>query len=191
MRIATNVSSITAQRQLGTQQLGMNRALERLSSGLRVNRAADDAAGLAISETLVAQVRGMRAASANALDSINLIQTAEGGLEAATAMLQRLRELAVQAASDTYTLSDRAKIQEEVEQLKQELTRTAQTTQYNGRNLLDGLGHLGRGGPGRPGGGPRSLGRPDRQPGHALLGGWHARPGDPESRRRLPHRGRP
>jgi flagellin len=138
LHLTTNVSSITAQRQLGTQQSGLSRSLERLSSGLRVNRAADDAAGLAISETLVAQVRGMRAASANALDSINLIQTAEGGLEASTAMLQRLRELAVQAASDTYTLSDRAKIQTEVDQLKQELTRTAQTTQYNGRTLLDG-----------------------------------------------------
>jgi flagellin len=138
IRIATNMASITAQRQLGLQQLGLHRSLERLGSGLRINRAADDAAGLAVSEGLRAQIGGMRAASANAQDSINLIQTAEGGLEATTAMLQRLRELAVQAASDTYTLSDRAKIQEEVDQLKQELTRTAQTTQYNGRNLLDG-----------------------------------------------------
>jgi flagellin len=138
MRIATNLASIQTQRYLGIQQQGLSQSLERLSSGVRINRAADDAAGLAIAETLRAQIGGMRTASANAQDSINLIQTAEGGLTATTDMLQRLRELAVQAANDTYTLSDRAKIQEEVDQLKQELTRTAQTTQYNGRNLLDG-----------------------------------------------------
>jgi flagellin len=138
MRIATNLASLQTQRYLGIQQQGLSQSLERLSSGLRINRAADDAAGLAISETLKAQIGGTRAASANAQDTINLIQTAEGGLEATTDMLQRLRELAVQAANDTYTLSDRAKIQEEVEQLKQELTRTARTTQYNGRTLLDG-----------------------------------------------------
>lgn len=138
LRINTNVTSIMAQRHLGIQNGALTKSLERLSSGMRINRAADDAAGLAISETLKAQVRGMHQAVANSQDSINLIQTAEGGLNETTNILQRMRELAVQAANDTYTQSDRAKIQEEVEQLKQELTRIAGTTQYNGRTLLDG-----------------------------------------------------
>jgi flagellin len=138
LRINTNIASMNAQRQLGIQNAGLNKSLERLSSGLRINRAADDAAGLAISETLKAQVRGMHQAVANSQDSINLIQTAEGGLNETTNILQRMRELAIQAANDTYTQSDRTKIQEEVEQLKQELTRISNTTQYNGRTLLDG-----------------------------------------------------
>jgi len=138
LRINTNVSSLMAQRQLGIQNAGLNQSLERLSSGLRINRAADDAAGLAISETLRAQIRGMGQAVANSQDAINLIQTAEGGLNETTNILQRMRELAVQAANDTYTQGDRAKIQEEVEQLKQELTRIAGATQFNGRTLLDG-----------------------------------------------------
>jgi flagellin len=138
LRINTNVTSIMAQRHLGIQNGALTKSLERLSSGMRINRAADDAAGLAISETLNAQVIGMHQAVANSQDSINLIQTAEGGLNETTNILQRMRELAVQASNDTYTQSDRSKIQEEVEQLKQELTRIAGTTQYNGRTLLDG-----------------------------------------------------
>jgi flagellin len=138
LRINTNVASMNAQRQLGIQNAGLNKSLERLSSGLRINRAADDAAGLAISETLRAQITGMGQATANSQDAINLIQTAEGGLNETTNILQRMRELAVQAANDTYTQGDRSKIQEEVDQLKQELTRIAGTTQFNGRTLLDG-----------------------------------------------------
>jgi flagellin len=138
LRINTNVTSLMAQRQLGIQSGGLSKSLERLSSGMRINRAADDAAGLAISETLKAQIIGMGQANANSQDSINLIQTAEGGLNESTSILQRMRELAVQASNDTYTQADRSKIQEEVGQLKEELTRVAQTTQYNGRNLQDG-----------------------------------------------------
>ena len=138
LRINTNISAINAQRQLGVSNLALSKSLERLSSGKRINRAADDAAGLAISETLKSQVLGLNQATANAQDSINLIQTAEGGLEATTTMLHRMRELAVQASSDTYTQADRAKIQEEMSQLQDELTRVASTTQFNGRNLIDG-----------------------------------------------------
>ena len=138
LRINTNVTSIMAQRQLGIQSGALSKSLERLSSGMRINKAADDAAGLAISETLKAQITGMYQANANSQDSINLIQTGEGGLNETTNILQRMRELSVQAANDTYTQSDRTKIQEEVGQLKEELTRIATTTQYNGRNLLDG-----------------------------------------------------
>jgi flagellin len=138
LRINTNVPSLNAQRHLGIQNAGLNKSLERLSSGLRINKAADDAAGLAISETLRAQIRGMGQAVANSQDAINLIQTAEGGLNETTNILQRMRELAVQAANDTYTQGDRQKIQEEIGQLREELTRIAGTTQFNGRTLLDG-----------------------------------------------------
>jgi flagellin len=138
IRINTNISAINSQRQLGAANSLLAKSLERLSSGKRINRAADDAAGLAIAETLRAQVGGASQASANAQDSINMIQTAEGGLEESTNILQRMRELAVQASNDTYTQSDRAKIQEEVSQLRDELTRIGNTTQFNGRNLIDG-----------------------------------------------------
>jgi len=138
LRINTNVQAMNAQRNLGINTMNLNKSLERLSSGLRINRAADDAAGLAISETLRAQIGGLNQAVANAQDGINLIQTAEGGLNETTSILQRVRELAVQAANDTYTQSDRQKIQAEVDQLKLELTRIGETTQFNGRNLLDG-----------------------------------------------------
>lgn len=138
LRINTNVQALNAQRNLGINTGMLNKSLERLSSGMRINKAADDAAGLAISETLRAQIRGMNQAVANSQDGINLIQTAEGGLEETTSILQRVRELAVQAANDTYTQSDRQKIQAEVDQLKEELTRIAGTTQFNGRTLLDG-----------------------------------------------------
>jgi len=138
LRINTNIQALNAQRNLGINTGMLNKSLERLSSGMRINRAADDAAGLAISETLRAQITGMNQAVANSQDGINLIQTAEGGLNETTNILQRIRELAVQAANDTYTQGDRQKIQTEVDQLKEELTRIASTTQFNGRNLLDG-----------------------------------------------------
>ena len=138
LRINTNVQALNAQRNLGINTGMLNKSLERLSSGMRINKAADDAAGLAISETLRAQIRGMNQAVANSQDGINLIQTAEGGLNETTNILQRIRELAVQAANDTYTQGDRQKIQTEVDQLQQELTRIAGTTQFNGRTLLDG-----------------------------------------------------
>jgi len=138
IRINTNISAFNAQRNLGSANSLLAKSLERLSSGKRINHAADDAAGLAIAATLQSQIQGDTQAVANSQDSINLIQTAEGGLEESTNILQRMRELAVQSSNDTYTQNDRAKIQEEVGQLRDELTRIAGTTQFNGRNLLDG-----------------------------------------------------
>jgi flagellin len=138
LRINTNASSLMAQRQLGIQNAGLQKAMERLSSGLRINRAADDAAGLAISDGMTAQIKGYYQAYANVQDAINLTQTGEGGLGETTNLLNRMRELAVQAANDTYTQPDRAKIQTEIEQLTQELDRIAVTTQFNNRTLLDG-----------------------------------------------------
>ncbi|MBC7545691.1 MAG: flagellin [Candidatus Sericytochromatia bacterium] len=137
-RINTNISALTAQRNLGISNTLLSKSLERLSSGKRINRAADDAAGLAISQTLLAQIQGISQASANAQDSINLIQTAEGGLDASTGIMQRMRELAVQSANDTYTQGDRSMIQAEIGQLTDELQRIGDTTQFNGRSLLDG-----------------------------------------------------
>jgi flagellin-like hook-associated protein FlgL len=116
----------------------LSSSLARLSSGLRINRAADDAAGLAISEKLKAQIAGLEQASRNALDGNSLIMTAEGALSEVHAMLSRMRELAVQAANDTYTSSDRMTIQNEIEQLKEEIDRIASATQFNRKNLLDG-----------------------------------------------------
>jgi flagellin-like hook-associated protein FlgL len=116
----------------------LSSSLARLSSGLRINRAADDAAGLAISEKMKAQIAGLEQASRNALDGNSLIMTAEGALSEVHAMLSRMRELAVQAANDTYTSSDRMTIQNEIEQLKEEIDRIASATQFNRKNLLDG-----------------------------------------------------
>src|SRR5690554_2299910 len=114
------------------------KSIEKLSSGFRINRAGDDAAGLAISEKMRGQVRGLRQAIRNAQDGISLIQTAEGALQETHAILQRMRELAVQAANDTYTEEDRAEIQKEIDQLAAELTRIADTTEFNTQNLLGG-----------------------------------------------------
>ncbi len=138
MRINTNVSALNAWRNLGVTDFQMSKTLEKLSSGLRINRAADDAAGLAISEKMRAQIRGLNMAAKNALDGISLIQTAEGALTETHAILQRMRELAVQAASDTNTDSDRAQLQTEVEQLIAELDRIATTTEFNEQKLLNG-----------------------------------------------------
>ena len=136
--INTNVTSLTAQRNLSSTTNSMQTTLQRLSSGLRINSAKDDAAGLAISERMGAQIRGLDQARRNANDGISLAQTAEGALSGIGENLQRMRELAVQAANDTNTDSDRQTIQKEIEQLKSEIDRVAQTTEFNGQKLLDG-----------------------------------------------------
>src|SRR5690606_15216953 len=138
MRIANNIMALNAHRQLTINQGGAAKSIEKLSSGLRINRAGDDAAGLAISEKMRGQVRGLRMAAKNAQDAISLIQTAEGALNETHAILQRMRELAVQAASDTNTDSDRLEIQKEVDQLAIELTRIANNTEFNTQTLLNG-----------------------------------------------------
>src|ERR1043165_2355811 len=118
MRVNTNVNSVDAQRNLMMTGLSMSKSVERLSSGLRINRAADDAAGLSISETLRSQVRGLAQAQRNAQDGISMIQTAEGSLNEFHSMLQRMRELAVEAANDTLGSSDRTSVNTELQQLK-------------------------------------------------------------------------
>lgn len=138
MRINTNVSAMNAHRQLGINTANGAKSMERLSSGLRINRAGDDAAGLAISEKMRGQVRGLNQASRNAQDSISLIQTAEGALTETHSILQRVRELAVQATNDTNTITDRAEIQKEVDQLLLEVDRIANTTEFNQKKLLNG-----------------------------------------------------
>lgn len=138
LSVNTNVSSLNAQKNLMNSQRLMDKALERLSSGLRINRAADDAAGLAISTTLQAQINGLDQAARNANDGISLLNTAEGAIVEQTTILQRMRTLAVQAASDTNTSENRATIQNEIAQLRDELTRITDTVKFNGRNLLDG-----------------------------------------------------
>jgi flagellin len=138
MTINTNVASLNAQRFLGQSQGMLGTSLSRLSSGLRINSAADDAAGLAISGRMSAQIRGLNQAVRNANDGISLSQTAEGALTETTAMLQRMRELAVQSMNDTNSSSDRANLQKEVAQLRLEIDRIAKNTQFNGKNLLDG-----------------------------------------------------
>lgn len=136
--INTNVPSLNAQRNLATSQSSLATSLQRLSSGLRINSAKDDAAGLAISERMTSQIRGLDQARRNANDGISLAQTAEGGLGTAGDLLQRMRELAVQSANSTNSASDRQSLQAEVSQLQQELNRVATTTQFNGQNVLDG-----------------------------------------------------
>ena len=138
IRINTNIASLNAQRNLGNTNQMLSKTLERLSSGLRINRAADDAAGLAIAEKLNTQVRGFTQAIANAQDAGNLLATAESGLDQTTQILQRIRELSIQASSDTLVNSDRNKIQVEIDELTEELDRIATTTEFNTRALLDG-----------------------------------------------------
>ena len=138
MVINTNVSSLTAQRNLAKTGLGLETAMARLSSGLRINSAKDDAAGLAISERMTAQVNGLTQARRNANDGISVAQTAEGALQTSGDILQRVRTLAVQSANDTNSSSDRQALQAEVSQLISEFDRVATTTQFNGLNLLDG-----------------------------------------------------
>jgi len=136
--INTNVMSMTAQRNLSQSAGSLATSMQRLSSGLRVNSAKDDAAGLAISERMSAQVRGLNVAARNANDGISLAQTAEGSLGKVGDMLQRMRELAVQSANATNSDSDRTALQAEVGQLKEEIQRVADTTQFNGTKLLNG-----------------------------------------------------
>jgi flagellin len=136
--INTNIASLNAQRNLNVSQNALATSLQRLSSGLRINSAKDDAAGLAISERFTAQIRGLDQARRNANDGVSLAQTAEGGLGTAGDLLQRIRELAVQSANATNSVSDRGNLQKEVLNLTQELNRLANTTQFNGQNVLDG-----------------------------------------------------
>ncbi|PKM10165.1 MAG: flagellin [Gammaproteobacteria bacterium HGW-Gammaproteobacteria-3] len=136
--INTNVSSLNSQRQLNRTQIIQTSAMERLSSGLRINSAKDDAAGLGIADRMTAQVRGLDQAVRNANDGISLSQVAEGALQESTNILQRIRELSVQSANDSNSASDRASLQKEVNQLKQEFDRIALTTSFNGKNILDG-----------------------------------------------------
>ena len=136
--INTNVASINAQNQLGRSQRLGDQALERLSSGLRINSAKDDAAGLAISTKFDAQIRGLTVAQRNANDGISLSQTAEGALDEVTSNLQRIRELAVQASNATNSASDRASLQAEIKQRTDEIDRIGKVTKFNGTALLDG-----------------------------------------------------
>ena len=136
--VNTNVSSLNAQRNLGHSSRGLATSIERISSGLRINSAGDDAAGLAISERFHSQIRGLSRAMRNANDAISLTQVAEGALQETTDILQRIRELSVQAANDVNTDSDRQAVQDEVDQLVDELNRIGDTTTFNRRNLLDG-----------------------------------------------------
>jgi flagellin len=136
--INTNVAALGAQRALAKTSIELSTALQRLSSGMRINSAKDDAAGLAIAERLTSQVRGYNQAIRNAGDGISLSQTAEGGIEAITNALQRIRELAVQSANYTNTSADRTAITAEVNQLKAEINRVAEQTTFNGTALLNG-----------------------------------------------------
>ena len=136
--INTNIASLTAQRNLNNSQSSLNTSLQRLSSGLRINSAKDDAAGLAISERFSAQIRGLNQAARNANDGVSLAQTAEGALAEVTNNLQRIRELAVQSSNATNSQSDRDALQTEVTQLLNEIDRVADSTEFNGVKLLDG-----------------------------------------------------
>jgi flagellin len=142
LRINTNVASLNAQRNLLGTKWGLDKSLERLSSGYRINRAGDDAAGLAISENLRAQVRGLKQASRNAQDGVSLVQVAEGGLNEVSSILIRLRELAVQAASDTIGPVERQFLNVEYDQLVSEIDRIADATEFNGTQLLSGTGSV-------------------------------------------------
>ncbi|MDR0249162.1 MAG: flagellin [Oscillospiraceae bacterium] len=139
MRIQNNIMAINTHRQLGINQLNQSKSTEKLSSGYRINRAADDAAGLSISEKMRSQIRGLGRASMNAQDGISLIQAAEGALQESQSILQRMRELAVQAASGVPAKEDRDAILSELEQLGQELERIASTTNFNGKYVLSGV----------------------------------------------------
>ena len=136
--INTNISSLNTQRNLNTSQAALTTSIQRLSTGLRVNSAKDDAAGLAIAERMTTQVRGLNMAARNANDGVSLAQTAEGALGKVSDMLQRIRELAVQSANATNSIDDRKALDAEVQQLKEEIGRVATTTKFNGQAILDG-----------------------------------------------------
>src|SRR5207248_9076544 len=138
MRINTNIDAFDAQRNLSMIGVQYSASVQKLSSGLRINSAADDAAGLSISEKLRAQVSGLTQAQRNAQDGISMIQTGEGALNETHSMLQRMRELAVQASNDTLSSSDRTSINTELQQLEQEVNGVASRTKFNGQGLLSG-----------------------------------------------------
>ena len=138
LTINTNIAALNAQRNLSKSQNNLSQSMQRLSSGLRINSAKDDAAGLAISDRMTAQIKGLNQASRNANDGISLAQTAEGALQETTNMLQRMRELAIQSANDTNSASDRASLNDEVIQLQAEIDRIGLTTEFNGRKIIDG-----------------------------------------------------
>lgn len=138
MRINTNISALTANSYLAKSESNLTRALERLSSGYKINRAVDDAAGKAISEKMKRQIRGLDRSSMNAEDGISVVETAEGALGEITGIIQRMRELAVQGADDAYADSDRQGIQNEITQLQKEIDRIAKDTEFNNKTLLDG-----------------------------------------------------
>lgn len=140
MIINHNISAMNTARQLNANTANTNKAIEKMSSGLRIVRAGDDAAGLAISEKMRGQIRGLDMATKNAQDGISLIQTAEGALNETHSILQRVRELAVQSANDTNTDDDRAELQKEVKELRNEVDRISTTTEFNTKKLLDGAG---------------------------------------------------
>ena len=138
MIINHNMRAMNAQRNMGINTNNAAKSMEKLSSGLRINRAGDDAAGLSISEKMRAQIRGLDQASRNSQDGISMIQTAEGALNETHSILQRMRELAVQASNDTNVTVDRESIQDELKQLESEVTRIGQQTQFNEQNILNG-----------------------------------------------------
>ena len=138
MKINHNISALNAYRNLSINNTNVSKSLEKLSSGLRINKASDDAAGLAISEKMRSQIRGLEMAERNALDGVSLIQTAEGALSSVHDILQRMRELSVQSANGANTDSDRAEIQKEMNQLTSEINRVGTDTEFNTSKLLDG-----------------------------------------------------
>ncbi|MGN0512780.1 MAG: flagellin, partial [Lachnospiraceae bacterium] len=138
MVVQHNLTAMNANRQLSGVQNAQAKSTEKLSSGYRINRAGDDAAGLTISEKMRSQIRGLNKASSNAQDGISLVQVAEGALTETHSILQRMNELATQAANDTNTTTDRDAIQAEIDQLASEISRISSTTQFNTMNLLDG-----------------------------------------------------
>ena len=140
MRIQHNINALNSLRQLGMNNTNTGKNIEKLSSGYRINRAGDDAAGLAISEKMRSQIRGLDMAAKNADDGISMIQTAEGGLNETHAILQRMRELAVQAASDTNTTVDRSELEKENKALINEIDRISKDTEFNTQKLLNGKG---------------------------------------------------
>jgi flagellin len=135
--INTNVNSLVTQNAITKNDRSMSLAMTQLSTGKRINSAKDDAAGLAISTRMTSQIRGLNMGTRNANDAISLIQTAEGGTETVTSMLQRMRELAVQSATDTYSSGDRVLLQKEFSQLREEISRTGKLTNFNGQQLLN------------------------------------------------------
>ena len=146
LSIATNIASLNAQRNLSTSQLNLSKSMQRLSSGLRINTAADDCAGLAISENMRGQIRSMNQATKNANDGVSLIQTAEGSLNETSAILVRMRELATQSATGTVGSTERSYIQGEMNKLSSEIDRISNSTEFNGQKLLNGTLSGGAGG---------------------------------------------